>query len=67
MNGLAFEDDQADTTARALLVIGDMGIRWLAIQSAKRGEVGLEDETIVKLNFADSKRAEQQRKPLGLD
>src|SRR6202162_401031 len=67
MDGLAFDDDQPNAATRAFLVIGHMGICRLALKRAERREMGLEDEAIVQLNSTDSKRAEQQRKPLSLD
>lgn len=67
MDGLALDDDQPDAAPRAFLVIGDMSIRWLAVERAECREMRLEDETIAQLDSTDSKRAEQQRKLLGLD
>jgi hypothetical protein len=66
MDGLAFDDDQPNATARALLVIGHMGVGRLAFKRAERREMGLENKAIAQLNSTDSKRAEKQRIPLGL-
>ena len=59
MDGLAFDDDQTDTSARALLVIGDVSICWQAVKRAQSREMRLEDETIVKFEAPDTERAEQ--------
>ena len=66
MDGLAFDDDQPDATARAFLVIGHMGVGRLALKRAERREMGLENKAIAQLNSTDSKRAEKQRIPIGL-
>jgi hypothetical protein len=58
MNGLAFKDYHSDPAARALLVIRDMCVGWLAFKSAQGSEVRLENEPIPKFNFPDPKRAE---------
>ena len=58
MNGLALENDQGDTSAGALLVIGHMSIRRLSIKGAQGSEMWLEDKAIVKFNVADLERAE---------
>ena len=48
-------------------MIGHMGIGRLAFNRAERREMRLEDEAILQFNSTDSERAEQKRKPLGLD
>jgi hypothetical protein len=67
VDGLAFDDDQPDATTRPFLVIGYMGIGRLALERAEGREMGLEHEAVSQLNSTDSKWAEQQWKPLGLD
>ena len=56
VDGLAFEDDQADSATGALLVIGGMGVRRCAVEVAERGEMGLENEAVAKLDLVDRKR-----------
>ena len=61
MDRLALGDDQTDSAARALLVIGGQIVGRHPIQVAKRGEMRLEDGAVAQRDVPKRERREQMR------
>ena len=61
VNRLALENDKPDATARALLVIGGMGIRRCSVSVAKCSKMWLEHEAVAKDDLADGNGRQKQR------